>query len=85
LRQAFSCVWRKIAAWEEKHQRSALKVLKGMNTMTEQYSAVRAEAPRNDDPLTQTKSLLVSRAKPGNGVLAAAQGARAMPAAEVPS
>jgi nicotinamidase-related amidase len=58
-----------IAVWEERNQRSALKVLKGMNPMTEQYSAVRAEVPRHDDPLTQTNSLLVSRAKPGDGVL----------------
>jgi nicotinamidase/pyrazinamidase len=58
-----------IAAWEERNQRSALKVLKGLNPMTEQYSAVRAEVPRQDDPLTRTNSVLVSRAKPGNGLL----------------
>src|SRR5689334_11217646 len=30
---------KEIAAWEERNQRSALKVLKGLNPMTEQYSA----------------------------------------------
>ena len=55
---------RHIAAWEERNQRAALKVLKGMNPMTEQYSAVRAEVPRNDDPLTRTNPVLVARAKP---------------------
>ena len=58
-----------IAAWEERHQRSSLKVLKGLNPMTEQYSAVRAEVPRQDDPLTRTNSVLVARGKPGNGLL----------------
>jgi nicotinamidase-related amidase len=58
-----------IGEWEERNQRAALKVLKGLNPMTEQYSAVRAEVPRQDDPLTQTNSILVSRAKPGQGLL----------------
>lgn len=58
-----------IAAWEERNQRSSLKVLKGLNPMTEQYSAVRAEVPRQDDPLTRTNGVLVSRAKPANGLL----------------
>lgn len=60
---------RQIGAWEEQKQRAALKVLKGMSPMTEQYSAVRAEVPRQDDPLTHTNDLLVARAKPGNGLL----------------
>jgi nicotinamidase-related amidase len=60
---------REISAWEERNQRGALKVLKGLNPMTEQYSAVRAEVPRPDDPLTQTNHLLVARAKPGDGLL----------------
>jgi nicotinamidase/pyrazinamidase len=60
---------REIAAWEERNQRSALKVLKGLNPMTEQYSAVRAEVPRADDPRTGTNEILVSAAKPGDGLL----------------
>jgi nicotinamidase-related amidase len=58
-----------IGAWEEQAQCSALKVLKGMNPMTEQYSAVRAEVPRADDPKTRTNELLVAKAKPGKGLL----------------
>lgn len=60
---------REIAAWEVKNQRSALKVLKGLNPMTEQYSAVRAEVPRLDDMRTLTNDLLVAQAKPENGPL----------------
>lgn len=58
-----------IAAWEIRNQRSALKVLKGLNPMTEQYSAVRAEVPRLDDMRTLTNDVLVARAKPENGLL----------------
>jgi nicotinamidase-related amidase len=50
-----------IAEWEECTQRGALKVLKGTNPYTEQYSAVRAEVPRADDPSTQRNPLLVER------------------------
>jgi nicotinamidase-related amidase len=60
---------KQIAAWEEQTQRSAQKVLKGLNPMTEQYSAVRAEVPLADDPLTDTNEILVSRARPDNGLL----------------
>lgn len=58
-----------IALWEERNQRAALKMLKGLNPMTEQYSAVRAEVPRQDDPRTETNEILVSATKPGDGVL----------------
>jgi len=58
-----------IGSWEERTQRQALKVLKGLNPMTEQYSAVRAEVPRPEDPLTQSNELLIARARPGNGLL----------------
>ena len=60
---------RQIATWEERNQRSALKVLKGLNPMTEQYSAVRAEVPRADDPLTLTNDVLLDRTKPTDGML----------------
>jgi nicotinamidase/pyrazinamidase len=60
---------REIAAWEVKNQRSALKVLKGLNPMTEQYSAVRAEVPRLDDMRTLTNDVLVASVKPENGPL----------------
>lgn len=58
-----------IARWEEQAQRGALKILKGMNPLTEQYSALRAEVPRDDDPLTQSNRLLIERAIPEEGLL----------------
>lgn len=58
-----------IASWEEQGQRGALKILKGMNPLTEQYSAVRAEVPRSDDPLTQSNRLLIERAMPHEELL----------------
>jgi nicotinamidase-related amidase len=58
-----------LAAWEYLNHRGALKVLKGMNPLSEQYSAVRAEVPRDDDPLTQTNELLVTNAMPGDELL----------------
>jgi nicotinamidase-related amidase len=56
-----------IARWEERSQHGALKILKGANPLTEQYSAVRAEVPRLDDPGTQKNPLLIARAIPGVG------------------
>lgn len=48
-----------VSQWEVEFQRNAIKVLKGMNPFTEQYSAVQAEVPRPEDPGTQTNSSLV--------------------------
>lgn len=53
-----------IASWEEHAQRGALKILKGQNPLTEQYSAVQAEVPRGDDPLTQPNRVLIERSRP---------------------
>lgn len=61
-----------LAAWEERTQTPVLKVLKGLNPMTEQYSAVRAEVPRPDDPRTFTNQELVDWAHPGQGWLCTA-------------
>ncbi len=58
-----------IAQWEIAQQRGALKVLKGMNPMTEQYSAVKAEVPRADDPRTQANRELIARAAPQDAPL----------------
>jgi nicotinamidase-related amidase len=58
-----------IARWEIRRQRGALKVMKGMNPLTEQYSAVRAEVPRADDPRTQTNRELIDRTLPGHQLL----------------
>jgi nicotinamidase/pyrazinamidase len=58
-----------IARWETQRQRGALKVMKGMNPLTEQYSAVRAEVPRPDDPRTQNNRELIDRTRPGEQLL----------------
>ena len=58
-----------LAAWEMRSQRGALKVLKGLNPLTEQYSAVRAEVPREDDKTTQTRQELIDRLVSGDGFL----------------
>jgi nicotinamidase/pyrazinamidase len=62
-----SAVAGQISAWEQNMQHEALKVLKGLNPLTEQYSAVRAEVPRADDPRTQSNRSLIERAIPGEG------------------
>ena len=56
---------RVIGDWEARTQRSAAKVLKGMHPLTEHYSAIRAEVPREDDPLTGTNDALIDRLRPG--------------------
>lgn len=58
-----------VAAWEADRQRPATRVLKGLNPMTEQYSAVQAEVPIASDPLTLPNELLLSRARPDAGRL----------------
>ncbi len=58
-----------LAAWEMRSQRNSTKVLKGLNPLTEQYSAVRAEVPRDDDDTTQTRQDLVDRLAGGDGFL----------------
>lgn len=58
-----------IASWEEHTQSQALKILKGMNPLTEQFSAVRAEVPREDDPRTQTNYELIEACRPRDGHL----------------
>lgn len=50
-----------LARWETASLRPVEKVLKGLNPMTEQYSAVRAEVPIASDPRTQTNRALVDR------------------------
>jgi nicotinamidase/pyrazinamidase len=62
-------VLKAIGDWEFQTQRGAFKVLKGQNPMTEQYSAVRAEVPSINDPLTQTNHKLIEKCRPGSGLL----------------
>ena len=56
-----------VARWEAQTARRAGIVRKGMNPMTEQYSAVRAEVPRDDDANTATNTALVQRAATFDG------------------
>lgn len=50
-----------IAGWELATGRTCDKVLKGLNPMTEQYSAFRAEVPRADDARTANNAHLMAR------------------------
>ncbi len=61
-----------LAQWEERTQRNALKILKGANSMTEQYSAVQAEVPVQSDPLTLRNAQLIESCRPGSGYLVVA-------------
>jgi nicotinamidase-related amidase len=58
-----------LANWERRTQTPTYRVLKGLNPMTEQYSAVQAEVPDARDPLTQANRKLLERARPGDGWL----------------
>ena len=58
-----------LADWEQQTQRTALRVLKGLNPMTEQYSAVQAEVPDERDPRTLANRALIERARPDSGLL----------------
>ena len=60
---------RSIADWEMHSGQLCDKVLKGMNPMTEQYSAFRAEVPRADDPRTALNQPLLTRLAAGAGLL----------------
>lgn len=54
-----------IADWEYASACICDKVLKGLNTMTEQYSAFRAEVPRADDQRTHNNAALMARLADG--------------------
>ncbi|MEP6970695.1 MAG: cysteine hydrolase, partial [Betaproteobacteria bacterium] len=62
----------RIAAWEMASGQTCDKVLKGLNPMTEQYSAFRADVPRADDPRTQRNLALLSRLASGDDLLVVA-------------
>lgn len=64
-----SSVGAALSRWEERVQRNAVKVLKGLNPMTEQYSAVQAEVPVKTDPLTLRNAQLIEHCRPGSGHL----------------
>jgi nicotinamidase/pyrazinamidase len=58
-----------LAEWEQRSLRPAFRVLKGLNPLTEAYSAVQAEVPDARDPSTQTNRELIGRARPDGGLL----------------
>jgi nicotinamidase-related amidase len=60
---------RSIADWEMQSGQLCDKVLKGLNPMTEQYSAFRAEVPRADDPRTALNRPLLARLAAGSAPL----------------
>jgi nicotinamidase-related amidase len=60
---------RSIAEWEMHSSQLCDKVLKGLNPMTEQYSAFRAEVPRADDPRTALNRPLLARLAAGSAPL----------------
>jgi nicotinamidase/pyrazinamidase len=74
---------RAIMAWELHHRRNAMKVIKGMNPLTEQYSALRAEVPREDDPATNTNMQLLSACAAHDELLIAGEAASHCVAATV--
>lgn len=61
-----------IAGWEWTSGNTCDKVLKGLNPMTEQYSAFRAEVPRGDDARTRINAELLARLAAGDGLLVVA-------------
>ncbi len=61
-----------IAAWEYASGHTCDKVLKGRNTMTEQYSAFRAEVPIADDPRSHNNAALMARLGAGDAMLVVA-------------
>lgn len=58
---------RALADWEVLTQRQVVKVLKSLNPLTEHYSAIRAEVPREDDPHTGVNEALIERIRPAAG------------------
>jgi nicotinamidase/pyrazinamidase len=70
-----STVFDAVGEWERQVQRGAFKVLKGQNPLTEQYSAVRAEVPSQDDPRTQTNHELIEKCRPSGWLFVAGEAA----------
>jgi nicotinamidase-related amidase len=58
-----------ILRWENRGGTPALRIPKGMNPMTEQYSAVRAEVPVAADASTQSNTLLLSSLARSKGLI----------------
>lgn len=58
-----------LARWELAKGRACDKVVKGLNPLTEQYSAFRADVPRADDPRTQLNTALLAQLARGDDLL----------------
>ncbi len=61
-----------INRWEVANGRACERVVKGLNPMTEQYSAFRADVPRADDARTQLNTPLMARLAAGDELLVVA-------------
>jgi len=59
--------------WEESRGRPVTKVLKGLNGLTEHYSAVRAEVPDPSDPRTDLNCELLDDLRPAERILIAGE------------
>lgn len=58
-----------LAQWEFAHQSQVVKLFKGMNPLTEAYSAVRAEVPVAADESTGTNKALLERLRSSDGLV----------------
>ncbi len=58
-----------LASWKQASGKMVFEVRKGLNPMTEQYSAVRAEVPVAGDSRTERNAALVAAATPDDGFL----------------
>ena len=61
-----------VARWEWTRACACDRVVKGLNPMTEQYSAFRADVPRADDARTQLNTPLLERLGQGDDLLVVA-------------
>jgi nicotinamidase-related amidase len=60
-------------AWEEQGVRQVGKVLKGMNPLTEHYSAVQAEVPVPSDPASYTNQALLDSLRDARRIIIAGE------------
>ncbi|MDR1349401.1 MAG: cysteine hydrolase [Zoogloeaceae bacterium] len=70
---AHAAVRRAYNQWEEASGNSARRILKGQNPWTEQYSAIRAEAPDAAAPDTGTNTALLARLGNADEILVAGE------------
>ncbi|GBG28318.1 Nicotinamidase [Hondaea fermentalgiana] len=66
-------IFKELEAWEAKHGSTVTYIIKGNNSYTEHYSALRAEVPREDDKNTQLNTHLIDCLKQHDEVLICGQ------------